>query len=856
MAQPPSRIKAVRHANWRAFIYLPWFLALPLLLAALSNARAEESPASALYPKQVYSILSTYCFDCHGDGMENGKVAFDAFKSHEEMVGRRELWMMVLKNTRTGIMPPAKKPRPNDTEREALEQWIKEQMFQLDRRYPDPGRVTLRRLNRTEYRNTIRDLTGYNFNAEEELPPDDTGYGFDTIGDVLTVSPLLLEKYMSAAEVITAQALPRSAGAPAELSMSGADFRPAEGGGTGELLSYYQPAQVSHALKVEHTGTYEIKFEFEIRGEFEFDPGKCRITFKADGQQLWTGDFGWQNGKKFNYEVRPKFSAGNHQLDFVLEPLTPVEQRKNKLQLRVGQVLVRGPLEEQYWVRPKNFERFFWKEAPQNPAEQRKYATEVLRRFAAKAYRRPIDEAALHRLVSIAEGVYGRPGKRFEDGIAEAMIPILASPRFLFRVEGIEPGPGSAKYPFLDEYALASRLSYFLWSTMPDDELLSLARQHQLRQNLQAQVKRMVDDPRSQALVENFVGQWLQVRDLEGINIDERTVLARDRGEDRALEQRRKRFRELNAIPEDQRTPEQAEEIKQLIEQRRKRQAIEAEVQLDHDLRRALRNETQMYFAYVMHQDRDVMEFINSDYAFLNERLAHLYGITNVTGKEMRRVTIPEGSPRGGILTDGSVLIVTSNPTRTSPVKRGLFILDTILGAPPPPPPANVPPLEASEKESGGRPPTLRETLELHRSKPLCSSCHNRMDPLGLALENFNALGMWRNQERGVPIDAAGMLITGESFQDVRDVKQAIVTQHRVDFYRCLAEKLMTYALGRGLEYYDVESVDRIVERLEKENGRFSALLAGIIESAPFQRTRGTGKPVVKAVSTAAAPGA
>jgi hypothetical protein len=418
------------------------------------------------------------------------------------------------------------------------------------------------------------------------------------------------------------------------------------------------------------------------------------------------------------------------------------------------------------------------------------------------------------------------------------MIPLLASPKFLFRVEQVDPATARQKYPLIDEYALASRLSYFLWSTMPDDELLALADRHELRKHLDAQVRRMVNDQRSRALVENFVGQWLQVRDLDGININEQVVLARDRGEDRERERRIQRFRELNAIPQDKRTPEQTSELQQMIEQRRRRAQSKDNVELNDELRRAMRDETQMDFDYVMRQDRSVLELVSSDYTFLNERLARHYGITNVVGHEMRRVELPADSPRGGVLTDGSILIVTSNPTRTSPVKRGLFILDNILGMPPPPPPANVPPLEASEKEFSDHQPTLRETLEMHRSKPLCSSCHNRMDPLGLALENFNALGMWRDSERGAAIDAAGKLISGETFQDIREVKQAIVNRHRLDFYRCLTEKLMTFAIGRGTEYYDTETVDRVVDRLDKQDGHFSALLMGLIESAPFQRTR------------------
>src|SRR5262245_6708030 len=275
-----------------------------------------------------------------------------------------------------------------------------------------------------------------------------------------------------------------------------------------------------------------------------------------------------------------------------------------------------------------------------------------------------------------------------------------------------------------------------------------------------------------------------------------------------------------------------------MIDQRRERLKNKPDFELDRELRRAMRDETERSFAYVMREDRSVLELIDSDYAFLNERLARHYGITNVLGPEMRRVTLSDESPRGGVLTQGSMLIVTSNPTRTSPVKRGLFILENILGTPPPPPPANVPPLEASEKGFSGREPTLKELLELHRDKPLCSSCHSRMDPLGLALENFNALGLWREQERRQPIQVAGKLITGETFQNVHDFKHVLVTNHRLDFYRCLTEKLLTYALGRGLEYYDVETVDRIVERLDQQNGRFSALLTGVVNSAPFQKRR------------------
>jgi hypothetical protein len=417
------------------------------------------------------------------------------------------------------------------------------------------------------------------------------------------------------------------------------------------------------------------------------------------------------------------------------------------------------------------------------------------------------------------------------------MVAALASPQFLFRSEGTEPASNDTVYPLVDEYALASRMSYFFWSSMPDEELFRLASAKELRKNLSAQTDRLLADPRSEALIKNFTGQWLQARDIETVQIEARTVLAREAKFDPEAERRRKRSEELRNKPDEQLTKEESEELAAFrAEFARSRKQPRTE--LTSDLRRAMRQETEMVFNYIVREDRSLLELIDSDYTFLNERLATHYGITNVTGNEMRRVTLPIDSPRGGVLTEGTVLAVTSNPTRTSPVKRGGFILDNILGTPSPPPPPNIPPLEDAANAIADHPPILRESLALHRADPLCSSCHNRMDPLGLAFENFNALGLWRDQERGQPIDPGGKLITGETFANVKELKQVLVRNHATQFYRTLTEKLLTYALGRGLEYYDVETVDQIVAGIEQANGRPSALLTGIIQSAPFQRTR------------------
>jgi hypothetical protein len=679
-------------------------LGFVLLVGAIGAGRsaAASVPGATVFRAQIRPILETYCFDCHGDGAHKGNVAFDEFKSDQAVLTNRDLWRKALKNLRANIMPPAKKLRPSPEQKQEIAQWIKSAVFGIDPANPDPGRVTVRRLNRVEYRNTIRDLMGVDYDTQLEFPPDDTGYGFDTIGDVLTVSPMLLEKYLIAAENIVAQAVPE----------------------------------------------------------------------KKDGVEI------------------------------------------------------------------KVYRRFFPKDAPAGSRERRAYARDILGSFARKAFRHPVDDKTVHRLASLAEETYSQRGKTFESGIAQAMVAVLASPRFIFREEGTE-GKSDAQGNFLvDEYALASRLSYFLWSSMPDGELMRLAGEGNLRRDLAAQVDRMLQDKRSQGFVRNFTGQWLRARDVENIQIDDRTVLERERGNDPEMESARRRYRELDDKEKARRTKDDTQEMSDINATFFKRFGVPVKPGLYPELRKDMREETEDVFSYVMQEDRNLLELIQSDYTFLNARLAQHYGITNVTGDEIRLVTLPTNSVRGGVLTEGTVLVVTANPTRTSPVKRGLFILDSILGTPPPPPPANIPPLEDAAKGLTNDAPSLRAILAAHRANALCASCHNRMDPLGLAMENFNALGLWRTNEFQQPINAAGTLLTGENFSNVQELKRILAQNHAEDFYRTLTEKMLTYALGRGLDYSDVETVDQIVSRIEKANGRASALLAGIVDSAPFQKCR------------------
>ncbi|MFO0811300.1 MAG: DUF1592 domain-containing protein [Gemmataceae bacterium] len=773
-----------------------WAIAALTLMAPCATA----SEAGDRFRKDVQPILAKYCYDCHANGLTKGNVTLDGFKSDDLLLKNRDLWLRALKNVRTGLMPPAGEARLTDDEQQTFERWIKADAFGIDSANPDPGRVTLRRLNRTEYRNTVRDLTGYDFKTDEEFPPDDTGYGFDTIGDVLTVSPLLLEKYVDAARTIATAAVPRVAKVVREQTVPGTRFERTDGGpGTGDRFTFYKPATFARTVTVEKAGDYRLVVELIAAGGFNFNPARCRITFSVDGQERLTKEFGWENGKRFSFPVEEKWQPGDHTLAFAMEPLIPPGRKppttkEDVIDMRIAGVRVQGPLDRASWVHPPGYDHFFFADEPPTGDARKPYAREVLARFGRKAFRRPVDDRTIDRLTTVAEGVYSQPGKLFEDGIAEAVVAVLASPRFLFRVEAAEPT--TTGHPLVDEYALAARLSYFLWSTTPDDELCRLADQHELRKNLSVQVKRMLADPRTDSLVRNFVGQWLQARDVEGVSINARAVIRRDGG------------------------------------------SGFTRIDLDGELRRAMRQETEMHFGHILREGRSARELIDCDYAFLNEKLANHYGIPGVTGPMMRKVTLPKDSPRGGVLTQGTILTVTSNPTRTSPVKRGLFILDNVLGSPAPPAPADVPQLEDSEKEFKGREPTTREAMEVHRNKPLCAACHSRMDPLGLALENFNALGMFREKERGKPVDVAGKLLSGESFTNVRELKHILTTERRQDYYRCLTEKLLTYALGRGPEYYDTDAVDRIVERLNREDGRVSALVLGVIESVPFQRRR------------------
>ncbi len=859
----------------------------PLFLVPMAAFAAD--PALDDFKREIQPLLADHCYDCHGDGASKGGVVLDGFKTDAELRDHK-LWLRVLKNTRAHIMPPADEDPLAAADIEKLANWIKRDAFQLDPVNPDPGRVTVRRLNRVEYQNTIRDLMGYTFDTQKEFPADDTGHGFDNIGDVLTISPMLLEKYLDAAQTIVSATVPVQPRVVADHAIAGKKFatirmetpatliadsgppassaadtaKPVEAApgiaapaapaapaplfqrpapvvaGNALDLSYYTPATVETVHKVVQEGKYQVVLDLGAVEKYvddQFDYNRCRVLFSVDGETLLDREFvreGENKNYKFAYDRNWK--AGDHRLTFEIRPIGPDRDQKRLLRLRVNNVTVRGPFNEKFWVQPANYTQYFPQPVPKGARDRAKYARRLLGDFVGRAFRRPADPETVDRLVKMAQDVAATPGGTFEAGIAQAMVAVLASPRFIFREEETLPVAKGHVHPQVDEYALASRLSYFLWSSMPDAELFKLAREGKLRANLDAQLSRMLADPKSSEFVRNFTGQWLQGRDISNVQINSFAVFLREHP-DPGIEKAQETFRRIIKVPEDKRTPEQKKDFEEA------RKAFFAvfrspKPNLTGTLREAMQDETEMSFAYLLKEDRSLLELIEADYTFLNEELAKHYGIPGVTGKEMRLVKLAPDSPRGGVLTQGTVLSVTSNPTRTSPVKRGVFILNSILGTPPAPPPPNIPPLEEAASKEELAKMSLRDTLALHAKNPMCRSCHNRMDPLGLALENFNAMGAWRDTDMNQPVQPAGTLITGEKFANVREFKHVLATEHRNDFYYCMAEKMLTYALGRGLDYADTDTLDQLVAKLHATGGKPSALLRGIVESVPFQQVR------------------
>jgi mono/diheme cytochrome c family protein len=954
-------------------------LLVPTLLSALRRAVAglalaaaapgafafapQAGDADTIFANEVSPLLQKYCYECHGNGKAKAGLALDDYAGLADILSDRETWMSVRDNVRTHVMPPEGDPQPTQGERDLIDEWLRTELFRVDPDNPDPGRVTIRRLNRAEYTNTIRDLVGVEFDATGDFPVDDSGYGFDTIGDVLSLPPVLMEKYLHAATRILDEALvtepieSRRERHPASLLTVGFNALGDRGDGWIHLISLEEddvtlelPVKVPgdylvrvHAFSTAHGGAvkgqgsyeplpppethvptqltiavndtdvrrFDVTLDESAPGVYEARVGlaggvqriravNARVRGREQDLTMLNGRLGVQQpgvlfvkwievegplpaasrwlpagaleatGEGHLDDEGGRVMKGNGEVSAEIDVATPGEHllrvhayayragdEPARLELRVdgrpvGTVDVEAPgswtpvgrqrvfspallaprpaVHEVRTVLPAGRHRISaafvndfadpenpnpnWRDRdvvvraleivnlgepvpePPVPAPLRRLldrhaavadpedrARRILGDFATRAWRRPVAEDETARLLELFRLARGH-GESFDSGLKLGLTAALVSPHFLFRGE-LQPEPDNpAKVYPLDDYALASRLSYFLWSAPPDDPLLDLAARGALRDDLDGQIRRMLASPKARALVDNFGGQWLQLRNLPGLQPD------------------RERFPSYDA-----------------------------------HLMAAMLRETELFFEHLLREDRSVIDFLEADYTFVNERLARHYGLEGVAGDRFRRISLA-GTPRRGVLTHGSVLTLTSNPTRTSPVKRGLWVLENLLNTHPPPPPPDVPTLEQEGAVLTG---TLREQMARHSTDPNCASCHVRMDPIGFGLENFDAVGAWREVDGGSPIDPSGKLTTGENFAGAAELARVLATSRREEFVAALADRLLTYALGRGLEYYDRPAIEKIVAGAREDGYAFSRVIREVVHSFPFQYRRGEG---------------
>jgi hypothetical protein len=749
-------------------------------LATGATAVADDlSKLKDSYSKEVLPIFVNYCYDCHGDGVRKGELALDHYETIESMVADRDMWKRVRDHIDFRLMPPPDEVMPSEEERDKLLSWIDAAIFPVDPENPDPGHVVLRRLNRVEYQNTIRDLLGVSVNVQEVLPQDDSGYGFDNIADVLTLSPLHVERYLEAARTALDEAIELGPEKPFEANVRGRDLK---GAGNQEREGRYLASNGEVGSDVQLRGKGRYRFVVSA-GSTPAGDEDAKMELRVDGKavKVWDvpnhrnspQDYSFEMELEGNGRVPVGVAFLNDHFDEHAED--PGRRDRNLL---VNRLRVVGPLDGPLAPKRETHRRIFHPREEGLSDEQ--YMTAVLSNMARKAFRRPVEDEEVKRYL-----VFLDHAKRHDGGVEEAvqmaLEAMLVSPAFLFRDEPTQTATGDGKSR-ISEHALASRLSYFLWSSMPDGELFKLADEGRLREDLHGQVQRMLASPKSKALIENFVGQWLQLRDMDSVSPNRRVF--GDFSRDLALDMRR---------------------------------------------------ETEGLIQHVIKEDLPIHTLLEADFTFLNERLAKHYGIEGVQGGEFRKVSL-EGTPRRGLLGHGSILTLTSFPTRTSPVLRGKFILENILNTPPPPPPPNVDELEGDSRR--GEQTTLRQRLEKHRDDPNCSSCHALMDPIGFGLENFDAVGRWRDEERGLPIDSSDKLVTGQKFSGAEELRNIIATDYRTTFHRAVATKMLTYALGRGLEWYDRPAVDEIVVKAQAGDARFSSWVIAVAEAIPFQYRR------------------
>ena len=748
-----------------------------LFLSVCAALAAADTPT---FEKTVAPVLARTCTPCHNEALASGGVNIAPFTQAASLTGSRDGWDIILRKIRSGEMPPKGVPRP--AQMDAVIQYLQDEFARADRNIkPDPGRVTARRLNRSEYSNTIRDLLAVEFRAEQSFPTDDLGNGFDNIGDVLTVSPVLMDRYLAAAARIASRAV-------------GADPVPkpleAQYANKDKKIRRVDFSTIEASGRIEFDGEYIVRFG--LPGERAADARPVTLAFWMDGKLLHSMPVETRPSKLVYFDpyseeqMRLFLPEGDHVFraaflgdDFVkgFNAKDAYDRKKNKY---LDSIAFIGPY------------------APNTPtASQTKIficdpnsgaacVEKIVSNLAHHAWRRPVtkvETASLLKFVALAKS----NGQSTEQGIQLALQAMLVSPHFLFRIEHDAKPLDAASVHSVTDIELASRLSYFLWSSMPDDELLGLAESGKLRApaTLDAQVKRLLAAPRSSALADNFAGQWLELRNLDVVK------------------------------PDPQKFPDWSPE-----------------------LRDAMKQETRLFFDSMLRENRPLSEFLDAPFTFLNERLANHYGIDGVRGPQFRRVEI-DTPQRGGILSHASVLTVSSYPTRTSVVIRGQYILNNILGSPAPPPPPDVPLLDEA---AVGATASLRQQMVKHRADAMCASCHNKMDPLGFGLENYDGIGKWRTMDGKFPVDSSGVLPNGTSFSTPAEMRAVLKTQ-LPQFSRRMVEKMLTYSLGRGLGAYDRRTVDEIDRKLAANGYGFQSLIYEIVRSLPFQSRRGEQQP-------------
>ena len=754
----------------------------------IAQSKGDDKIASA----EAAKFFKNYCTDCHNQDEAMSGIRVDHVSESGSFLKYRKSWKRVNEVLRFGAMPPKDAEQPSTKEKKQTQLWVADQIDSIDcDLIRDPGRVTIRRLNRLEYNNTIRDLFGIDFKPADDFPSDDVGEGFDNIGDVLSLPPLLLEKYFSAAEQISKRIVyVPGAESASEVAIERKNISIAGGGRiSGTSIAFSSNGTATLVVDIETMGSYEFSVDV---GAQQAGPELAKMELALDGKSRLKESVSALQNDPRKYTVKMELTAGQHKIelsflnDFYNPKHPDPQQRDRNIYFYNGTLM--GPTSVSV-EQLSTFDKLIHDNLPEKLDDVSQEAADVLNKIIHRVFRRELSPNEVKPYINLVQLVVDQE-ESFQRGIQVAINAILVSPRFIFRLEGGHEANSIKIIRDLDDYELASRLSYFIWCSTPDDELLGLAREGTLANEkvLRGQITRMLGDPRVHGLTAGFATQWLNLRNLAEVVPDPNVY------------------------------------------------------DFPIELRDSMQRETELFFEHVLQENRSVFDFINGKYTFVNKTLAAHYGMQDVAPADdsdpFVRVSL-EGIPRSGILTHGSILTLTSNPNRTAPVKRGKWIMENILGVRPPDPPADVPVIAVAKKSLPNS--SFREQLNLHRENAVCASCHDQMDPLGFGFENFDGIGKYRTTDGDFPIDSSGILPSGEKFVGPMQLMD-ILTSRGEAFARTLTERMLVFALGRGLDYYDECAVDKIMKQLKKDEYRFQTIMLQIVLSDPFRKRRGEEK--------------